>query len=227
MTDKELYNNNGYLLFNTNIDHKLLDNIKDTVINPKDQRVQDIWQSNNFVKELALHKNITHKLFELYQNKPLAFQTLNFKKGTEQKPHSDTIHFNTHPENNMCGVWVALEDIDIANGPLVYYPGSHKDHRYNMQDFNLEPTQDNYKKYEECLLEKISKQGYVPRYATMKKGEAIIWAANLLHGGSKVKDKTRTRYSQVTHYFFESDLYYTPMLSSVNNLCIRKPNWIL
>ena len=26
----------------------------------------------------------------------------------------------------MCGVWVALEDMDMDNGPLVYYPGSHK-----------------------------------------------------------------------------------------------------
>ena len=30
------------------------------------------------------------------------------------------------PEGFMCGVWVALEDMDMENGPLVYYPGSHK-----------------------------------------------------------------------------------------------------
>jgi len=26
----------------------------------------------------------------------------------------------------MCGVWLALEDIDADNGPLIYYPGSHR-----------------------------------------------------------------------------------------------------
>lgn len=26
----------------------------------------------------------------------------------------------------MCGVWVALEQIDEDNGPLVYFPGSHQ-----------------------------------------------------------------------------------------------------
>ena len=26
----------------------------------------------------------------------------------------------------MCGVWVALEDITEDNGPLHYYPGSHR-----------------------------------------------------------------------------------------------------
>ena len=30
------------------------------------------------------------------------------------------------PEGFMCGVWVALEDMDMDNGPLVYYPGSHQ-----------------------------------------------------------------------------------------------------
>lgn len=26
----------------------------------------------------------------------------------------------------MCGVWVALEDVGPDQGPLVYYPGSHR-----------------------------------------------------------------------------------------------------
>tara|TARA_B100001094_G_scaffold333231_1_gene409674 strand:+ start:3132 stop:3815 length:684 start_codon:yes stop_codon:yes gene_type:complete len=227
MTDKELFENNGYLIFDTKIDESLLNSVKDTVINPNEDRVQDAWQENSYVKEIALHTNIINKIYEVYDNKPLPFQTLNFMKGTQQKAHSDTIHFNSSPANNMCGVWVALEDIDNDNGPLFYYPGSHKDATYSMQDFNLEPISENYKEYEKRLSEQIIKKGYVKRYGTFKKGYGIIWAANLLHGGEPVKDNRRTRYSQVTHYFFESDLYYTPMLSSVNNLCIRKPNWIL
>jgi hypothetical protein len=45
------------------------------------------------------------------------------------------------------------------------------------------------------------------------KGHAIIWAANLLHGGSAITDPARTRHSQVTHYFFEDCLYYQPQKS--------------
>jgi hypothetical protein len=44
-----------------------------------------------------------------------------------------------------------------------------------------------------------------------KKGQALIWAANLLHGGSAQKDLKRTRYSQVTHYYFKGCSYYTPL----------------
>ena len=45
------------------------------------------------------------------------------------------------------------------------------------------------------------------------KGQALIWAANLLHGGLPQRDKNKTRWSQVTHYFFEDCAYYTPLAS--------------
>src|SRR5262249_3213297 len=44
----------------------------------------------------------------------------------------------------------------------------------------------------------------------VKKGHALIWAANLLHGGSPVADPDRTRHSQVTHYFFANCVWCTP-----------------
>ncbi len=46
-----------------------------------------------------------------------------------------------------------------------------------------------------------------------KKGQALIWTANLLHGGDRQKDRNKTRWSQVTHYFFDNCAYYTPMFS--------------
>ena len=60
----------------------------------------------------------------------------------------------------------------------------------------------------------------------MKKGQAIIWASNLLHGGEQVKDINSTRHSQVTHYFFESEYYYTPLMSHKDKIFYRNPIWI-
>jgi hypothetical protein len=34
-----------------------------------------------------------------------------------------------------------------------------------------------------------------------------------MHGGARQKDPMRTRWSQVTHYYFEDCAYYTPLLS--------------
>ena len=40
---------------------------------------------------------------------------------------------------------------------------------------------------------------------TMKRGQALIWAANLLHGGDPIGDPQSTRYSQVTHHYSHID----------------------
>ena len=46
-----------------------------------------------------------------------------------------------------------------------------------------------------------------------RKGQALIWCANLLHGGSTQTNPRLTRWSQVTHYYFENCLHYTPAFS--------------
>ena len=67
-------------------------------------------------------------------------------------------------------------------------------------------------------------------YGLIKKGQALIWSANLLHGGSPAKDPNRTRKSQVTHFFFEGTRYYTPLmskdLSTEEGIFWREPEWI-
>ena len=49
----------------------------------------------------------------------------------------------------------------------------------------------------------------------MKKGQALIWSANLLHGGDKINTPGASRHSQVTHYYFENCMYYCPRISDV------------
>ena len=51
----------------------------------------------------------------------------------------------------------------------------------------------------------------MPSFGMMKKGDTLVWSANLLHGGSVVKDTSRTRKSQVTHYFLTgAEKYWAP-----------------
>lgn len=220
-SDKTFYNANGYLIFNPNLPPDLISNIIKTV--PfNNGRSQDEWTKNEYVKKLAVFPTILSKIQELYNKVPLPFQTLNFSIGTSQNIHSDTIHFNSYPKGNMCGVWVALEDITTENGPLFFYPKSHLEPELTYDDFGI----DSYDLYEKRLQDFVNDKGYQRQEAIMKCGEAIIWASNLLHGGSPIKDKNSTRYSQVTHYFFESEYYYTPLASSKEEICFRNPSWI-
>ena len=89
-------------------------------------RVQDAWQQVEAVKQLALQPLVLEILECVYGRQPFAFQTLNFPVGTQQHLHSDAVHFHSEPAGFMCGVWVALEDIHDAAGPLEYVPGSQR-----------------------------------------------------------------------------------------------------
>lgn len=233
LTDEQIayFAEHGYVVVDFLFDVELLDRVVEKVDSLYDEnyhsdptlpaRAQNAWHSIDEVRQLAVDSRVLSALQQLVGRKALPFQTLNFPIGTRQKPHSDTVHFNSMPKGFMAGVWVALEDIDENNGPLVYYPGSHKLREYTMQDFGLEPGYDNYQKYEECIQELVERERLVAEYGTIKKGEALIWHANLLHGGASQKDLSRTRHSQVTHYFFEDCKYYTPMDSTAET-----PFWI-
>jgi hypothetical protein len=184
-----------------------------------DLRIQDAWSTQPQVREIACNPQLLKLLSDLYGRRAFPFQTLNFPVGTQQHYHSDSIHFSSCPERFMVGVWVALEDIDSDNGPLIYYPGSHKLPIFTNEHIGVNPALDtsnpyshysSYMKAWEAIVEALDLK---PLEFHAKKGQTLIWAANLLHGGAAQKDLNRTRHSQVTHYFFEGCSYYTPMLS--------------
>jgi hypothetical protein len=180
-------------------------------------RLQDAWYFNPNVKRIACNEKVIALLSRLYGRRAWPFQTLNFPVGTQQHFHTDSVHFSSIPERFMCGVWTALEDIDEDRGPLVYYPGSHKWPIFTNEHIGLRagdtetsPDQRNFEPMWEALVEST---GLKPVHFLPKKGQALIWAANLLHGGSRQRSSELTRWSQVTHYYFEDCAYYTPMNS--------------
>jgi ectoine hydroxylase-related dioxygenase (phytanoyl-CoA dioxygenase family) len=185
-------------------------------------RIQDAWIFNEHVKKIATAPRVLDRLQLLYRRRPIPFQTLNFDVGTQQKTHSDMIHFSSIPERFMCGVWVALEDVTEDNGPLHYYPGSQKLPFYEMSDMGIKASESKKMKnvymdysdhYEIFIEEVIRNLGLKKEKLLIKKGQALIWAANLLHGGEPILREGTTRYSQVNHYYFEDCTYYTPLFT--------------
>jgi ectoine hydroxylase-related dioxygenase (phytanoyl-CoA dioxygenase family) len=177
------------------------------------RRIREAWRISEHVKALALAPEILELLESLYGRKPIPFQTLNFWPGSQQPVHSDSLHFNSKPPGFMCGVWVALEDVDMDNGPVVFYPGSHKLPEVTMQTVGVRADKSEYKHYEDYIADLVQREGLEPKYATIRKGQALLWAANILHGGSPMRNPKATRHSQVTHYFFEGCRHYIPLFS--------------
>ncbi|WP_327754953.1 phytanoyl-CoA dioxygenase family protein [Sphingobium sp. SJ10-10] len=182
-----------------------------------ERRIQDAWMYDEDVRAIAANESVLDLLSKLYGRRAFPFQTLNFAVGTQQEAHSDSVHFSSVPERFMCGVWLAMEDIGPDSGPLFYYPGSHRwpivtngligRRGYGSE---LRSAQDPYGPAWRALCDAHGAQQEI---FLARKGQALIWCANLLHGGSRQNNPNLTRWSQVTHYYFDDCIYYTPAFS--------------
>ena len=182
------------------------------------ERVQDAWSYVPAVRRLATAEAVMSTLEALYGRRPVPFQTLNFRRGTQQATHSDLLHFNSFPPRFMAGVWIALEDVQPRSGPLHYYPGSHRLPVYELHDLAMTSSSfsnrdEQYAAYGEFVRELIAASKLPKETLTLQQGQALIWSSNLLHGGEPIDDPASTRRSQVTHYYFEDCRYYTPLYS--------------
>jgi len=234
---KSYFEENGYLVFNVGNDNlidavnKDVDNIlknKKFKTNTKiysyndSPRIVESYRFSENCKKLALNKEIITNIQDLFNEKPRAFSTINFLKSTQQPLHSDYSHFGTIPELKLVGSWIALEDIDSNSGPLQIVPKSHKMKIFNFfEDIDyLEPTslnniKKNYSNYEKWVVKKITENNLRPLTLKFKKGDCILWDANLLHGSPECKDNNLSRKSQVTHWSFDSVLkHYNPIFSN-------------
>lgn len=215
------FHRTGLVVFDPEIAdfNRLAAEIRALDYNHPEKRLTNHWCHSEAVRKLACAPKILTTLEALYGRKPIPYQTLNFDVGTQQRTHSDLIHFSSIPNKYMCGVWIALEDTDEGNGPLFYYPGSHRLPIITPEEIGIDKThrtlEERYAIYEDYVEKFVEMHGLKRQKALVKKGQAILWAANLFHGGSPILRPGSTRYSQVTHYFFEHCQYYAPIQSTV------------
>lgn len=234
------FNENGFVIIDLDLSEDeingVVDDVYDSLKNQnttyhadyyhytESKRIFEHWKKSDNVANLTLNKNILNTLKLLYGKDAIPFSTINFIKGSNQPLHSDVIHFHTVPSLWMCGVWIAFEDVDSTNGSLTIVPGSHKWQIYEYNNLRLphpdtieDGTEVNYREYEAFIETLVQEKNAERHIVTLKKGQALIWAANMIHGGSNVPDVTdlnKTRLTQANHYFFGGcEHYYHPMFS--------------
>lgn len=169
--------------------------------------------SSELLNSIGNNKTLHELLSVLLGGNSVLFQSINFIRGSEQDTHSDSIHMTTYPLGGLLGVWIALEDVTDENGPLHYYPGSHKLPYYLNKDYDNEGSalfigSKSYSAYERMIEKKIAEQGLKKEIFRAKKGDLLIWHANLFHGGEKHRNPEATRKSMVLHYFRENCICY-------------------
>lgn len=216
------WSDNGYVIIPSFFSEKRVNEINDS-INTLIESNKANWRYRN--KIMFSHKisevinsagndTLLHNVLKTLLGKPVKlFQSINFITGSNQKTHSDSIHMTTFPYGNLIAVWVALEDIKADSGPLHYYSGSHKLPYLMNKDFDNEGTRIklgkySYDTYEDKIEEIVKENRYNKEIFLAKKGDILVWHANLLHGGEAVSNPESTRKSMVFHYYSTDAICY-------------------
>jgi hypothetical protein len=224
---------NGYIILKGAVEPAVLDEawaayetaIRDGVVqiptepagpnDPFPGRLQDPHMKIPALCSIMRHPTVLHWIKLLMNREPAPFQTIICHKGSQQSVHSDSIHMTTYPLGYLTAAWVAFEDIHPDSGPLVYYPGSHRWPYVFSRDVGIGETEYREhgfgaygKLYEPRIKEVLAENQTEPHYFHAQKGDALIWHANLLHGGSARRELHHPRRALVSHYFVRGAICY-------------------
>ena len=90
------------------------------------ERTMNMHQVSPTAKSILHGESITDVVSGLLEAKAVFLQSIYFNSGSQQSAHSDYMFMSTEPPLQLCGVWIACEDVAEGAGPLLYFPGSHK-----------------------------------------------------------------------------------------------------
>lgn len=178
------------------------------------RKIINLYENSELANRAFFRNDNLLRIFSfIFQKEIVPFHSINFLYGSEQKAHSDSIHMMTEPKGYLGAAWFALEPCTSENGPVFYYPGSHRldyltTEHYNSGNTWLTVGQDSNARYEAALAKVLEKQSFEKRYFLANPGDLLIWHANLIHGGSAIKQPGATRKSMVCHYFCEDVICY-------------------
>jgi len=165
-------------------------------------KVHDLYAHFESVRRVAFAEAVVAFLRELFDEDALAFQSLSFRFGSEQPMHQDTAYVAVEDPLRFVGVWIALEDIAPGSGELLYYPGSHRfdDFLWDGEHKRMPQGHADHERYLESLHRQAALRGIEATRLLPRKGDAMVWHAELAHGGAPRRDPSLTRRSLVTHF---------------------------
>lgn len=216
------WSTNGYLILENFFDTKTVDAVNAEIEQLQQRgklpftygnKLMFANKKSNLIKSIAEDPELKKILSFILDKEIVAFQTINFINGSQQRAHSDSIHMTTYPLGYLIAAWIALEDVTQENGPLFYFPGSHQLPYLLNNDFNEGATfltlgKKDYVDYEDVIEDLVKQKNYSRKEFLARKGDVLIWHANLVHGGAPISDKNRTRKSMVVHYYAADVIKY-------------------
>lgn len=168
-------------------------------------KVNDLYLELPIVRRMGLNERLSGILSALLGHVPVMCNSLTFERGSGQPDHVDALYMTPQSHGHLIAIWVALEDCHMDAGPLRYWPGSHVIPPYVFSTGSNHVVPDEMPKWNEYMEGNTARLGLSPTTFAAKKGDVFVWSSYLLHGGSPIKDSTKTRKSIVFHYYSDHD----------------------
>jgi phytanoyl-CoA hydroxylase len=172
-------------------------------------KVLDLHHFSAAMRRIMFSPVIAEFLKLIFESNAFAAQTLGFWRGSGQEGHQDSAYVPFTLPRNFAATWIALEDVTLGAGELFYYVGSHKfpDFLYGGKHKSIAEAErlgytvqrQEIEAHVASLIKRASETNIDKTVFTAKRGDVLVWHADLVHGGNPVS-KAITRKSFVTHY---------------------------
>lgn len=182
----------------------------DPAVQRQPAKALDLHWWSPAIRNLIFAPPVREVLELLFGRRVMASQSLTFLRGSAQGYHQDTLYVPYSLPTQFAASWIALEDVTPGAGELTYLEGSHRlpDFLYGRSYKTLWDAQRMLRKnelraemenYSSNLERRGREAGMTPSTFLAKRGDVLIWHADLAHGGLPISLHT-TRRSVVTHY---------------------------
>lgn len=165
------------------------------MIHTRTFRLLDLHATSSATRDAIFAERIERLLRVIFQRDPLAFQTLQFRYGSQQGMHRDPAYVVVSSPTELVASWIALEDIVEGSGELTYFRKSHR-----LSELEDIQNHHGHLKLQSYIGPRMKNLKLEQSAFIAKKGDVLLWHADLVHGGGAVTDTSLTRKSLVTHY---------------------------
>lgn len=157
-------------------------------------RVMHPHRFNDTAKKYMLHQQVLNVLTDLYEDEPLAAQSMFYYKppgSRGQALHQDNFYLKVEP-GNCIAAWTAVDAADEENGGLLVVP------KTNNHEIVCPESADENESFTTHFVKPPKDQKAIP--IVMDKGDVLFFNGNLIHGSYRNKTKDRFRKAFICHY---------------------------
>ena len=183
-------------------------------------KLNDLYLVSHSALSIFLHERIVRMVSLILDDDVVGCNSLTFEYGSTQPAHIDHVYMTPLTPRRLVASWIALEDVQSDAGPLSLWPGSHRLRPYDFGGtYHYSPEKE--AQHTRYVAEQAVR---FPEFRFMaKKGDVLLGHALLVHGGSPIDNKERTRKSMACHYFGNREMGSSPRERFGPAWYLRKP----